>query len=98
VILSARLRSLSFLCHPDEASDASGWKDLGQLRASEAGSGFGSLRPICAILSAAKASTSWRAILILSDWSVIPSLPKKLGRRAPFSYLSGGDYSLTALE
>jgi hypothetical protein len=29
------------ICHPDAASDASGWKDLGQLRASEAGSGFG---------------------------------------------------------
>jgi hypothetical protein len=27
-------------CHPDEASNASRWKDLGQLRASEAGSGF----------------------------------------------------------
>jgi hypothetical protein len=26
--------------HPDEASNASGRKDLGQLRASEAGSGF----------------------------------------------------------
>jgi hypothetical protein len=28
------------LCHPDEASNASGRKDLGQLRASEAGTGF----------------------------------------------------------
>jgi hypothetical protein len=28
------------LCHPDEASNASGWKDLGQRRASAAGSGF----------------------------------------------------------
>jgi hypothetical protein len=28
------------VCHPDEASNASGRKDLGQLRASEAGSGF----------------------------------------------------------
>ena len=28
------------LCHPDEASDASGRKDFGQLRASEAGTGF----------------------------------------------------------
>jgi hypothetical protein len=28
------------VCHPDEASIASGRKDLGQLRASEAGSGF----------------------------------------------------------
>jgi hypothetical protein len=28
------------LCHPDEASNASGWKDLGQLRISEAGTGF----------------------------------------------------------
>jgi hypothetical protein len=28
------------LCHPDEASNASGWKDLGQLRARQAGSGF----------------------------------------------------------
>jgi hypothetical protein len=28
------------LCHPDEASNASGWKDLGQLRVSEAGTGF----------------------------------------------------------
>src|SRR5258708_3510861 len=27
-------------CHPDEASNASGWKDLGELRVSEAGSGF----------------------------------------------------------
>jgi len=27
-------------CHPDEASNASSRKDLGQLRASEAGSGF----------------------------------------------------------
>jgi hypothetical protein len=27
-------------CHPDEASDASGRKDLGQLRDSEAGTGF----------------------------------------------------------
>jgi len=29
-----------FLRHPDEASNASGWKDLGQLRVSEAGTGF----------------------------------------------------------
>ncbi len=29
-----------FFCHPDEASNASGWKDLGQLRISEAGTGF----------------------------------------------------------
>jgi hypothetical protein len=28
------------ICHPDEASIASGWKDLRQLRVSEAGSGF----------------------------------------------------------
>ena len=28
-----------FLCHPDEASNASGWKDLGQRRVSVAGSG-----------------------------------------------------------
>jgi hypothetical protein len=28
------------MCHPDQASDASVWKDLGQPRASEAGSGF----------------------------------------------------------
>jgi hypothetical protein len=34
------------ICHPEEASDASGWKDLGQLRASEAGSGFESLHPM----------------------------------------------------
>jgi len=27
------------LCHPDEASNASGWKDLGQRGASAAGSG-----------------------------------------------------------
>jgi hypothetical protein len=32
--------SASIFCHPDEASSASEWKDLGQLRASEAGSGF----------------------------------------------------------
>jgi hypothetical protein len=38
------LRGLS--CHPDEASNASGRKDLGQLRASEAGSGFESLHPL----------------------------------------------------
>jgi hypothetical protein len=30
----------SAVCHPDEASNASGRKDLGQLRVSEAGSGF----------------------------------------------------------
>jgi hypothetical protein len=30
----------SQFCHPDKASSASGRKDLGQLRASEAGSGF----------------------------------------------------------
>jgi hypothetical protein len=34
-------RSNARVCHPDEASNASGRKDLGQLRASEAGSGFG---------------------------------------------------------
>jgi hypothetical protein len=28
------------VCHPDRVSNASGRKDLGQLRASEAGSGF----------------------------------------------------------
>jgi hypothetical protein len=28
------------VCHPDEASNVSGWKDLGQLRDSEAGTGF----------------------------------------------------------
>jgi hypothetical protein len=28
------------ICHPEEASDASGRKDLGQLRVSEAGTGF----------------------------------------------------------
>jgi hypothetical protein len=27
-------------CHPDGASNASGWKDLGKQRASAAGSGF----------------------------------------------------------
>jgi hypothetical protein len=30
----------STFCHPDDPSIARGWKDLGQLRASEAGSGF----------------------------------------------------------
>ncbi|HMD03660.1 MAG TPA: hypothetical protein VKG68_00195 [Candidatus Binatus sp.] len=34
------MSNASPLCHPDEASNASGWKDLGQLRVSEAGSGF----------------------------------------------------------
>jgi hypothetical protein len=29
-----------FFCHPDEASIASGWKDLGQRGVSTAGSGF----------------------------------------------------------
>jgi hypothetical protein len=38
--------SFAPICHPDEASDASGWKDLGQLRASGAGSGFESPHPI----------------------------------------------------
>jgi hypothetical protein len=31
---------LRFVCYRDKASNASGWKDLGQLRVSEAGSGF----------------------------------------------------------
>jgi hypothetical protein len=30
----------SLLCHPDGGSNATGWKDLGQLRGREAGSGF----------------------------------------------------------
>jgi hypothetical protein len=33
-------RRLFFVCHPEEASNASGRKDLGQLRVSKAGSGF----------------------------------------------------------
>ncbi len=33
-------------CHPDEASIASGWKDLGQRGASAAGSGSSLLHPI----------------------------------------------------
>ena len=33
-------------CHPDEASNASGWKDLGQRGASAAGSGSALLHPI----------------------------------------------------
>jgi len=35
-----RLSSAGIVCHPDEASTASGWKDLGLLRASEAGTGL----------------------------------------------------------
>jgi hypothetical protein len=31
---------ICIICHPEEASNASGRKDLGQLRASEAGTGF----------------------------------------------------------
>jgi hypothetical protein len=42
VRLLASFAALLF-CHPDEASAASGWKDLGQRRASAAGSGFGLL-------------------------------------------------------
>jgi hypothetical protein len=38
--LLTQANSASAFCHPDEASIASGWKDLGQLRFSEAGSGF----------------------------------------------------------
>jgi hypothetical protein len=34
-----------FVCHPDEASNASGRKDLGQRRVSAAGSGFASRHP-----------------------------------------------------
>jgi hypothetical protein len=35
-----RIRAAGITCHPDEASNASDRKDLGQLRDSEAGSGF----------------------------------------------------------
>ena len=40
MVKAERLSSAGFGCHPDEASDVSGWKDLGQLRASEAGTGL----------------------------------------------------------
>jgi hypothetical protein len=44
---SARvLKGARVFCHPDEASDASGRKDLGQRRVSAAGSGFGLLPSI----------------------------------------------------
>jgi hypothetical protein len=43
------------LCHPDEASNASGWKDLGQLRSREAGSGF-------EIAQRSFADDEWRAL------------------------------------
>jgi hypothetical protein len=39
VILTKRATRAS-ACHPDKVSNASGRKDLGQLRASEAGTGF----------------------------------------------------------
>jgi len=40
------VRATPSLCHPDEASNASGWKDLGQRGASAAGSGSELLHPI----------------------------------------------------
>jgi hypothetical protein len=39
VVILSEVSIASLICHPDEASDASGRKDLGQLRDSEAGTG-----------------------------------------------------------
>jgi len=47
------------LCHPDDASNASDGKDLGQLRASEAGTGFGiAKRSFADVIAQASGSSS----------------------------------------
>ena len=39
-LLILKASNASLICHPDRTSNASGRKDLGQLRVSEAGSGL----------------------------------------------------------
>src|SRR5271154_3967545 len=54
----------SAFCHPDGGSNATGWKDLEQLRASEAGSGFGSPHPKGYWRHFNEAEREWRLLTI----------------------------------
>ena len=72
-------RAVSFLCRPDEASNASGWKDLGQRRVSAAGSGSASPHPIRILELATPTSTKDR-------FAISKPVPASLARICPRSF------------
>src|SRR5271155_5407077 len=79
VRLLASFAALLF-CHPDEASAASGWKDLGQRRASAAGSGF-ALLPSDENPGVARPQHKWTAARYRKPE------PASLARSCPRSFL-----------